>query len=278
MIAAQPQSQQRRLSVAILDFGVSQTGKIASELLAARLASSETAIVDRDLTRSAARGAGYQGSLNLSVTEARDLGSAIGCDFYVIGDAQTLRRSSSKGPDFFESYASIFLVSARTGKLIFWQRPSLEASTAEAAEKKLMAELKNVDLTRQYVGILLKASTEERHQRELAIEANTPIIEEASDENIQVKGLRTPRPYRRLKPAYPESAARADATGMVDVLVDLDKEGEVNRVDLARWAGFGLDEAALDTVKQLHFFPAMRDGTAIPIRFLLRYNFRRPER
>jgi TonB family protein len=62
---------------------------------------------------------------------------------------------------------------------------------------------------------------------------------------------------------------------VVDVLVDLDAEGEVSHVDLARWAGFGLDEATIDTVRRLHFFPAMRNGTSIPIRVLLRYNFRR---
>jgi hypothetical protein len=32
----------------------------------------------------------------------------------------------------------------------------------------------------------------------------------------------------------------------------------------------------LDTVKKLHFFPAMRDGLAVPMRVLLRYNFRKP--
>jgi hypothetical protein len=32
----------------------------------------------------------------------------------------------------------------------------------------------------------------------------------------------------------------------------------------------------LTTVKQLHFFPAMRNGRAIPMRVLLRYNFRKP--
>ncbi len=29
---------------------------------------------------------------------------------------------------------------------------------------------------------------------------------------------------------------------------------------------------------QMHFFPAMRNGTAIPMRVLLRYNFRKPPR
>jgi TonB family protein len=73
-------------------------------------------------------------------------------------------------------------------------------------------------------------------------------------------------------------AARADAEGTVDVLVDLDTEGEVNRIEVTRWAGFGLDEATVNTVRQLHFFPALRDGVAIPIRVLLRYNFRKPAR
>jgi TonB family protein len=77
-------------------------------------------------------------------------------------------------------------------------------------------------------------------------------------------------------PAYPDTAARAEAEATVDVLVDLDASGEVMQVEVARWAGFGLDQATVDTVRRLHFFPAMRDGVAIPIRVLLRYNFRKP--
>jgi TonB family protein len=272
--AAQPQSPERRLNVAILDFGPSEISKLVSELLAGRLAANEVATTDRDLARSAARGIGYQGSLNLSLSEAQDLGAAIGCDFFIIGDAQTLRRTSSTDPNYFESYASIFLVSSRTGKLISWQRPSFKAPAADAAEQKLLAELKNEDISK-YVSVLLQATKDERQQRELAVAGNTPVIEEAQGESSEVKGLRNPRPYRRFKPAYPDSAAQADATGIVDVLVDLDEEGEVSQVDLARWAGFGLDEAALNTVRQMHFSPAMRDGKPIPIRVLLRYNFRR---
>ena len=213
----------------------------------------------------------------MSLEEARDLGAAIGCDFYVIGDAQTLRRSPSTGPAYFESYASIFLVSARTGKLISWERPSFEVTTAEPAERLLLEQLAKDVTRRRYLIAIERAKEDERHEREIAVERNTPVIEEVADENSSnAQGLRPPRPYRRLRPAYPDTAARADAEGTVDVLVDLDKEGEVTRVDVARWAGFGLDEATVDTVRQLHFFPAMRDRVAIPIRVLLRYNFRKP--
>ena len=107
-----------------------------------------------------------------------------------------------------------------------------------------------------------------------------PVIDEAPDDEktAAAEGLRLPRPYRRFTPAYPESAAKAEAEATVDVLVDLDHEGEVTRVEVARWAGFGLDESTVETVKRLHFFPAKRDGVAIPLRVLLRYNFRKPPR
>jgi TonB family protein len=62
----------------------------------------------------------------------------------------------------------------------------------------------------------------------------------------------------------------------VDVEVEIGADGEVSRVDVVRWAGFGLDEATTETVRRMHFFPAMRGGTALPMRVLLRYNFRKP--
>ena len=87
-----------------------------------------------------------------------------------------------------------------------------------------------------------------------------------------------PKPYRRLRPTYPESAAKADAEATVDVILDVGADGEVAQVQIARWAGFGLDESTIATVKQMHFFPAMRNDTPIPMRVLLRYNFRKPPR
>jgi TonB family protein len=274
----QAQVEVRRVSVAVLDFGDTNTGRLATEQSSKSLAlATELALVDRDLSRVAARGAGYSGSLNLTLQEARDLGAAIGCDFYVIGDAQTLRRSPSTGPAYFESYASLFLVSTRTGRLLSWDRPGFQAATAAAAEKPLLTELAGDDRRQHYLIQIRRGLEDERHEREVAVERNTPVIEEAPDDpNADAHGLQLPRPYRRLRPSYPDTAARADAEGTVDVLVDLDKEGEVSHVEVARWAGFGLDQAALETARQLHFFPALRDGVPLPMRVLLRYNFRRP--
>lgn len=273
------QAPQRPVTLAVLDFGGSVIGRFSSEKLGTNLKQETGVIVlDRDQARAAAHGAGYAGSLNLSLNEARNLGAVLGCDFFILGDAQTLRRSPSTGSSYFDSYASMFLVSARTGRLVSWARPNFKAATPAEAEKSLFAELSNEVVRQRILSSILRAQEDEREERALSIDQHTPIIEAAPDDDqrAEAEGLRMPRPYRRLVPAYPETAARAEAEAMVDVLVDLDASGEVARVEIARWAGFGLDQATVATVRQLHFFPAMRNGVAIPIRVLLRYNFRKP--
>jgi TonB family protein len=214
----------------------------------------------------------------MSLADARTLGAAIGSDFYILGDAQTLRRSPSSGAIYFESYASIFLVSSRSGRLVLWERPRFEASTPKAAEKNLIDNLVHGEVGSRILLGIRRAREDERTERESAIDHGTPVIEAApeDDKAAMAQGVRLPRPYRRLQPPYPESAARAEVEAVVDVLVDLDANGEVSHVEVARWAGFGLDQATLATVQQLHFFPALRDGTPMPIRVLLRYNFRKP--
>ena len=126
------QCRRKRASVrvvSVLDLGAQPIARQAAETLRDRLRSSgELSVADADMSRAAAKGIGYSGSLNLSASEARDLGAALATEFYIIGDAQTLRRSSFQTPVYYESYCSIFLVSTRTGKLIFWDRPSFENS------------------------------------------------------------------------------------------------------------------------------------------------------
>jgi len=263
-------------TLSVLDFG-----KQASETIRVRLRSTgEVKIVDADLSRAAAKGIGYNGSLNLSVTEARDLGAALASEFYILGDAQTLRRSSFESPIYFESYCSIFLVSARTGRLLYWERPSFENAEATKAEAQLSQYLAGDALSQRLLGIIKKSHEDERIQRTVLTTSAEAVIEEAPEDEkaAEVQGIRTPRPYRRLRPEYPQSAARAEAEATVDVVVDVGADGEVGEIQIARWAGFGLDESTTATVRQLHFFPAMKNGTPIPMRVMLRYNFRKPPR
>ena len=275
----QAQTPGRRSAIAVLDFGETAFARAAVEAFSTNLKADNTIqVLDRDQARAAARGAGYAGSLNLSLDEARNLGAVLGSEFFVLGDAQILRRSPSVGPAYFESYATVFLVSARSGRLISWERPTSRAATASAAEHNLLNELASAALRNRILEAVHGAELAERAERATIIDNEIPVIEEAPDDDkvAEAQGLRLPKPYRRFLPVYPETAAAAEAEAMVDVLVDLDKGGEVIRAEVVRWAGFGLDQATLDTIHKLHFFPAMREGIAVPIRVLLRYNFRKP--
>jgi len=270
--ATNAQTELRPISLSILDFGNSAfaptaTGKIREGFKTI----GDVTVLDPELTRAAAKGVGYIGSLNMMLSEARDLGVALSSEFYLIGDAQTLRRSSSETPIFFESYCSIFVISSRTGRLVSWDRLSANSSTSGEAEQKLIGQLAE-PLLRHLIVMMRRAQQDDQ------IRPPAPLIEQAPDDEkaAEALGLRLPRPFRRLRPDYPMSAAKADAEATVDVLVDVRADGEVDNVEVVRWAGFGLDEATIATVRQLHFFPAMKNGTPIPLRVLLRYNFRKP--
>lgn len=279
------QNNPRPIRIAFLDFGNSPNGHRVADRLAEMSSNGRAMankdnlvqVIDRDWARSAALGAGYHGSLNLTLAEARDLGSAIGCDFFFTGKAGTELRSPADGAPYYESFAAIYLVSARTGKLSLWEWRSAKGSTPQKAERVLWQELIAEDALDRYHRQIQRALEDEQAERASAVESNVPVIEVLSDDQGDAgNGVQAPRPYRRLKPPYPDSAARAEIEATVDVLVDIDARGEVGRVEVARWAGYGLDQSVVDTVRQLHFFPAHRDGVAIPIRVLLRYNFRKP--
>ena len=280
-VAAQSNAQANQPVLSVLDFGSTTIARQAADTLRTRLRSTgDVAVADPDLSRAAAKGIGYSGSLNLTVSEARDLGAALATEFYILGDAQTLRRSSFESPVYYESYCSIFLVSARSGRLLLWERPSFENGEATKAEAQLSQYLADDALYRRLIGIVKKSQENDRIQRTVLTASAEAVIEEAPEDEkaAEVQGIRAPRPYRRLRPEYPQTAARADAEATVDVVVDVGADGEVGEVQIVRWAGFGLDESTISTVRQLHFFPAMKNGTPIPMRVMLRYNFRKPPR
>lgn len=285
-VAARPAARGPRpavLTVAVLDFGEAEAGRRVADHVARLLANGDAdgrfklSLLDRGLVRAAARGVGYRGSLNLTLRKARDLGAAAGCDFLLTGDAQTVRRSPAERPAYFESYASIFVVSARTGRLVLWERPAAEGATPERAAAALLAALDARAAARYLAAAAAAREREARERMESAGRGEPAAFVDLSAEDGGGRGdVREPAPFKRLRPAYPETAARAEAEAVVDALVEIDAAGAVVSVEIVRWAGFGLDDAVAAAVRQMHFRPATRDGEPVPSRVLLRYNFRRP--
>jgi TonB family protein len=104
-------------------------------------------------------------------------------------------------------------------------------------------------------------------------------LEEMPPENSpEAKNFRSPVPYKRIKPEYTPVAYLYGVAATVDILLDLDEQGKILRTEIVRWAGYGLDEAVTDAVRKMNWRPAERAGKPLPLRVLLRYNFKKVEK
>jgi TonB family protein len=266
---------QTPIRLAVVELVGDERGETASLLrsLARQSQSPSFELIDEELVRSAARGAGYAGSLNLSRDEARALGQSLGCDFYLLGKVLLTRRAASGEQFYFESLLGLFVVEARTGALALFAFDRAP-SGGEAEARARLEELVKRAWKRSADAIV---SARERRLAEIGnfAPARAPLIEVFSDE-AAAPGVEQPVFYQRLKPAYTEEADLAGVTATVELEAVFGEDGKVGEVEITRWAGFGLDESALSTVRQLRFKPAEREGKRVTIRGLVRYNFRRP--
>lgn len=73
---------------------------------------------------------------------------------------------------------------------------------------------------------------------------------------------------------YPEMARRAGIEGRVVVQFIIDKEGYVREPEVVRSLGGGLDEAALEAVKQVRFTPGMQRGRPVLVKYTIPVQFR----
>ncbi len=78
--------------------------------------------------------------------------------------------------------------------------------------------------------------------------------------------------------AYPRQALREKVYQHVEVvlILELDKQGNVERARVESPRGHGFDEAALEAAKALRFEPARRAGAAVKARIRFRYLFQPP--
>jgi hypothetical protein len=228
-------------------------------------------LVDGGLASAAFRAMPVSEPFNQTVAQAKDTGNAIGCDAAVLVRAGKLRRAMLDAVDKYEAFTAVYVVSSRTGRLVYWKLVTKEAPSAELAERELLAAIASVaDEIIEKSRLALHAEHSERPR---------PLISEmSSDASKLPAGLRPPVPYRRIKPEYTRTAYLYDVAATVDVEVDLDERGAVTRAEIVRWAGFGLDESVLKTVGEMNWRPAMRGDKALPMRVLLRYNFRKLEK
>jgi TonB family protein len=75
-------------------------------------------------------------------------------------------------------------------------------------------------------------------------------------------------------PEFSDEARRAKYQGVCVVGLIVDAQGNPQRVRVVRPLGMGLDEKAVEAVKQYKFKPAMYQGHAVPVEINIEVNFR----
>lgn len=85
--------------------------------------------------------------------------------------------------------------------------------------------------------------------------------------------VKTPRPKYTPEPEFTDQARRAQAQGTVTLSIVVDKSGNVFRIRIEQPAGMGLDENAVEAVKQWRFSPGTHDGEPVPVEMKIEVSF-----
>ena len=107
------------------------------------------------------------------------------------------------------------------------------------------------------------------------VPGGVPGVTEVPDEVLQIGGaIVKPEVIRRVQPNYTEIARKARVQGVVIVEAIVDKQGDVTNVRVLKGLPMGLEQSAMDAVKQWTFKPATLNGRPVSVYFVLTINFR----
>jgi protein TonB len=96
----------------------------------------------------------------------------------------------------------------------------------------------------------------------------------ASNEPIHFKaGMTPPQVVARVQPRYTEAARKAGVQGTVIVEAIIDEQGRVTNLRVTKSLPMGLDQAAVDAVRQWRFKPALLGTRPVKIFWALTVNF-----
>ncbi len=86
-------------------------------------------------------------------------------------------------------------------------------------------------------------------------------------------GVSAPVPIYTVDPEFSEEARKAKAVGIVVVNLRVEQNGLPSHVHVVQGIGMGLDEKAIEAVKQYKFKPAMENGKPVVVEMNIEVNF-----
>ncbi len=87
-------------------------------------------------------------------------------------------------------------------------------------------------------------------------------------------GVSSPELIFKVDPEFSEEARKAKFMGVVTVNLVVDPNGNPQNVRLVRGVGMGLDQKAIDAVKQYRFKPARENGKPVAVQLNVEVDFR----
>lgn len=87
-------------------------------------------------------------------------------------------------------------------------------------------------------------------------------------------GVSAPRVIYSVEPQFTPEARQADCQGVVAIQLIVDSQGNPQDIRVVRHLGMGLDERAIEAVKQYRFSPAMYQGHAVSVQMIINIDFR----
>jgi TonB family protein len=87
-------------------------------------------------------------------------------------------------------------------------------------------------------------------------------------------GVTKPELLKKVEPEYSEEARKAKFQGVVVLYIVVDPNGNAVNPRVMKSLGLGLDEKAMEAVKQWKFKPGYKDGKAVAVAATVEVNFR----
>lgn len=83
-----------------------------------------------------------------------------------------------------------------------------------------------------------------------------------------------PKVVKEFKSQYPAEAKKAGVDGPVVLDVLIDAKGKVRKVTIVKGPGYGLNESAIEALKQFEFFPAQKGANSVAVKIRYTYRFK----
>jgi periplasmic protein TonB len=87
-------------------------------------------------------------------------------------------------------------------------------------------------------------------------------------------GVHAPKIIYRIDPEFSEEARKNKWQGVVVLRVIIGTDGKPRDLSVQRTLGMGLDEKAIEAVRQWRFEPGTKDGQPVPVEVAVEVNFR----